>query len=1054
MKMALSRRLLRKAAERIRERERGLDTIKKESETQQREIEKVSSSGELTVKRTVDVKPPEVLDFSMVSTTPMKESTPMDISATEAPEIEREASELRNAPVKAHKIPTQYLKTMSSAWKPPEFTQVDEKYYLIKPFSMANLKWNPARARLEYYVLEPFVTEEQKRQLTLIKERAIDLLDINLFEVKEPKLIKKSLKEKVDVVMKDYGIHLTKDQYDEILYYVFRDFLGLGEIEPLMHDANLEDISCDGVGIPIYVYHRKYGSLPTNISFTDGERLNEFVIRLAQRCGRHISVAEPLLDGALPDGSRVQATFSSHMDIAMHGSTFTIRKFTKDPLTITDIMKFGTLPPLIAAYLWLAIEYNHSILVAGGTATGKTCLLGSLSMFLPADAKIVSIEDTPEVRLPHEHWVQKVVRSGFGREDITGRKQGEVTMYDLLRAALRERPDEIIVGEVRGKEAYVLFQGMASIRGNEKVLLVDKEGHTIREPISNLIGKKLDGYKATTIDPKTGQVKLLPLRACVQHPPREKLYEIVTSTGRRIQLTGDHSVFVMKDGKITEAEVKTLKTGSKIIVPRKIPSGYANVKWLDLTRLLKGIRVVAPNYIRKAVEILGWKEAGELCGVKTISDYYGKNMSALHAESYHKLLATAGVHNSLDEISVKFDRKSERLPAKLKVTDELLRLIGYYISEGSLNTAKKNNSIQLYNGDKRVLEDMRKCIRAVTGKAPREREVHGYGKSKELSTSHKVLFEFLKQLCGVGSSNKRVPDFIFGLSKERIGEFLSGLYAGDGYLGPDNFQYSTKSRQLADDLMYLLLSYGIVAHCYKNQDIHRIEFYREEEMKEFMRYVKPVNKKPKLVRVGRPNPRVHGDVYCDPIKSIREIKLKTPEPVYDLCVPTTENFIGGFGGIMLHNTGHAGMATIHGDSVDSVIHRLQTPPINLSPGLLQHLDIMIILARAKVKGVEVRRAKQIVEVVGLTHEQEPITNTLFEWNPADETFKFSSDKSYVLEEIIKEKGIPESEVWKEIQRRVKVLEWMLKENIRYYKDVGRIIQRYYSDPEGLLKKIT
>jgi flagellar protein FlaI len=215
-----------------------------------------------------------------------------------------------------------------------------------------------------------------------------------------------------------------------------------------------------------------------------------------------------------------------------------------------------------------------------------------------------------------------------------------------------------------------------------------------------------------------------------------------------------------------------------------------------------------------------------------------------------------------------------------------------------------------------------------------------------------------------------------------------------------------------------------------------------------------VNKKPSLEKQGRPNPRAHGGVYADPIEGIRLIELAEPEPVYDLCVPETENFIGGFGGIMLHNTGHAGMATIHGDSVDSVIHRLQTPPINLSPGLLQHLDIIIILTRAKIKGIEVRRAKQIVEIVGLTREQEPVVNSLFEWSPSEESFKFSSDKSYVLEEIIRDKGVEESEVWKEMQRRTRVLEWMIKEDIRYYEDVGRIIQRYYSDPEGVLRGIS
>jgi flagellar protein FlaI len=275
--------------------------------------------------------------------------------------------------------------------------------------------------------------------------------------------------------------------------------------------------------------------------------------------------------------------------------------------------KIGTVPEMRAAYLWLAIEYKKSLLVAGGTATGKTSMLNSLSMFLPEEAKIVSIEDTPEVRLPHEHWLQKVVRTGFGREDVSGRKQGEITMYDLLRAALRERPDEIIVGEVRGQEAYVLFQGMA--------------------------------------------------------------------------------------------------------------------------------------------------------------------------------------------------------------------------------------------------------------------------------------------------------------------------------------------------------------------------------------------------------------------------------------------------------TGHAGMATIHGDSVDAVMHRLQTPPINLSAGLLQHLNIIIVLVKARIKGIEVRRVKEVVEVLGLSKEQEPIVNTLFRWNPSDDTFEFASDKSYILQSIIEDKGIDEKSIWEEVQRRTRIMHWMKENDIRYYIDVGKVIQQYYKNPTEVLKNI-
>jgi len=530
-------------------------------------------------------------------------------------DIKKANPSVRGIPLIAHKMPKEeVVKKISSDWEPPNLEKIDVRYPLIEPYAYAVIKWNKEEQALTYTVIEPPLTKEEKEKLETLKELIIDLLDINLMDVKNIREVQKYLKEKLNQMINDYEINLTETEYNKIVYYIYRNFLGLDKIEPLMQDPGIEDISCDGEKIPIFIYHRKYGSLKTNIIFETQEELNKFISKLAQRSGKHISVAEPLLDGALPDGSRLQATFSSGKDIAMRGSTFTIRKFTKDPLTITDFINFGTIPSLIAAYLWLIIEYHNSVLISGGTATGKTSTLNALCLFLPPEAKIVSIEDTPELRLPHEHWIAKVSRMGYGPEGASGKRRGEVSMFDLLKAALRERPDEIIVGEVRGAEAYVLFQGMA--------------------------------------------------------------------------------------------------------------------------------------------------------------------------------------------------------------------------------------------------------------------------------------------------------------------------------------------------------------------------------------------------------------------------------------------------------TGHAGLATIHAESIEAVINRLITPPINLSSGLLQHLDVVMIMGFSRIKGIDVRRVKRVVEVIGVDEKtNKPVTNTLFRWIPAGDYFEFASDRSYILNKIIEEKGIPEKSIWEEIQRRVTVLEWMKKENIRYYKDIGKIIASYYRNPEEVIRKI-
>ncbi len=365
----------------------------------------------------------------------------------------KETTQIKNLPIVFNKLPEDIKRTIPVEWTPTDFKSVDERYPLIPPHAYAHIFWKEDENTLVYYVEEPPLTKEDQTLLERIRSLLIDIIDMSAYDLIRTGSAEEYISKKFDEVVDEYGFKLTQMQRERLRYYILRDFVGLERIEPLMRDPQLEDISCIGPGVPIYVYHRHYGSLKTNIVFDDPDDLNRFIVKLAQMCGRHVSVAEPLLQGALPDGSRVQATYAITKDISTKGSSFSIRKFTKDPLTITDLMRFGTLPSLLAAYLWLAVERGQSILIAGGTATGKTTLLNTLALFIPPEAKVISIEDTPELRLPHEHWSQKIARET---------ERGGVTMFDLLKAALRERPDYIVVGEVRGKEAYVLFQGMAT----------------------------------------------------------------------------------------------------------------------------------------------------------------------------------------------------------------------------------------------------------------------------------------------------------------------------------------------------------------------------------------------------------------------------------------------------------------------------------------------------------------------------------------------------------------------------------------------------------------
>ncbi|MEM5830081.1 MAG: type II/IV secretion system ATPase subunit [Candidatus Aenigmatarchaeota archaeon] len=304
--------------------------------------------------------------------------------------------------------------------------------------------------RYIYNVIEPELSEEEKRILKEIKEKTFVLLG-EKFELPYEEEVSNIFNRLIE------NYNLSQEQKEKLWYYVERDLIGYGIIDALMRDPNIEDISCDGLSIPIFVVHKNplLGSIQTNIVINNREELDSLVIRLAQKCGKVINLAQPLVDGILPDGSRLQATLET--DIAIRGSNFTIRKFPKKVLTPIDLIRSKTIDALSLAYLWFCIDYGRNVLISGGTGTGKTTLLNVISSFIRYEKKIVSIEDTPEIKLPHTHWVQHVARVS-----VSSGKEGEVDLFELIRAALRQRPDYIIVGEVRGVEANVLFQGMAT----------------------------------------------------------------------------------------------------------------------------------------------------------------------------------------------------------------------------------------------------------------------------------------------------------------------------------------------------------------------------------------------------------------------------------------------------------------------------------------------------------------------------------------------------------------------------------------------------------------
>jgi len=299
-----------------------------------------------------------------------------------------------------------------------------------------------------YQVREVELTRGEEELLKEIRLWLYEMISVDFASLEKPEDF---LKQKIQEITKDFGISLSPMSMEKIMYYVARDMIGYGRLDPILRDTKAEDISADGPGIPVYVYHQNYGSLETNVVF-EKEELDSLIYKLAQRSGRHISVANPLLDASLPSQDRLQLTIGSQ--VTTKGSTFTIRKFRETPFTPVDLINSGTISVEMAVYFWLAVENGFNIILAGGTASGKTTFLNTISMFIPPSSKIVSIEDTREINIIHQNWIPSVTRETEAR--------GSIEMFDLLRTALRQRPEYLLVGEVRGREAYTLFQAMAT----------------------------------------------------------------------------------------------------------------------------------------------------------------------------------------------------------------------------------------------------------------------------------------------------------------------------------------------------------------------------------------------------------------------------------------------------------------------------------------------------------------------------------------------------------------------------------------------------------------
>jgi len=384
-----------------------------------------------------------------------------------------------------------------------------KEYNLIYPVGdniFIHLYSVPGGGRPNYIPIEPGLTQDLSTVLPMVEERmAADASDLSEAESDEERA--KALTELVDKVCverrngasatssdvtsgkgkrgKSKGnnknkVQVTPEQLKAVKYVMVRDKVGMGAMEPMTRDPYIEDMNCSGVG-NIYLEHKIFKGVKAAVAFESHEDLDNFVLRLSEQIRRPVTLRSPIVDATLPDGSRINIVFGR--EVSRRGSNFTIRKFGGTPLSILDLVAFGSLDYEMAAYLSLMIEEGMNMFVVGEAASGKTALLNAATAFMPLKHKIVSIEDTPELQVPHANWIREVAKA-----PIQGEQKAQVDMFDLLKAALRQRPNVIIVGEIRGAEGTIAFGAMQT--GHE--VLSTFHASNVEKLIQRLTGYPID----------------------------------------------------------------------------------------------------------------------------------------------------------------------------------------------------------------------------------------------------------------------------------------------------------------------------------------------------------------------------------------------------------------------------------------------------------------------------------------------------------------------------------------------------------------------------------
>ncbi len=894
-----------------------------------------------------------------------------------------------------------------------------------------------------YFVPVPKPTSAERGIINTIKEAATRLITIAPYKIRDPQQRRNVYYQKImEILQASNELKIPENRMGFYAEAVVREMVGYGMIDQLVRDDKLEEIMVIGAMQPVYVFHREFEMMPTNIEFYTDNEIQDLINKIAREVGRRVDISAPLLDARLPDGSRVNATIPP---ASVSGSTLTIRKFKAEPYSMIDLINMNTMTSEVAAFLWLAVEgmgtVPANILIAGGTGSGKTTTLNVLASFIPPRERVISIEDTAELNLPLKHWIRMEARP----PGLEGK--GEITLDILTKNALRMRPDRIIVGEVRHDEAFTLFTALntghdGALSGDTLVCFSDGSITEIGDFAEKVFSENqavVDGEfefvpisenkLVPSLNKQTLKIENKRITRVWRKKTKGKLFKIRLSGGKKLLLTADHPIYRINNG-LQEISAGEAKAGNFIAVPASIET-TAEKKLM--APHLAGLIYGDGHLGKEAIQFVNKEESVLLAFEREILpitenkisrfDYGGFSRIQLYDKKLIRMISEKYCM-PIGNKTKTFRLCESTLSAKDADIAELLR--GLFDCEAHVNLHANCIEFSTSNNDlakKLPLVLLRFGIFSST-----------YAQNKDgkgnMGPYYRVLIHGKEN---IGKFSEKIG--FLHENKRKKTEALVEKAKGSLDLFPDCQRLLKKARLEAgltqQELGLLLgattgtsvLAYETNARNPSRKQLEKICSILQSETAKQLQML------------------AHAEARFEKIVSVEEEQFEGM--VYDLTVEDNHNYIAN--GILVSNC----MGTIHANSPRETIVRVTNPPMRVPEVMLSGLDFIVMEHRIhdRKKGT-IRRITEIAELTGVL-EGKAQTQTIFDRDPMRDTIERTNIPSNYLKKIERFTALSKRQVEEELFERQMFLERLLRKDTHIMQDVSKAATGYFLNKRGI-----